>query len=99
MTARVQPIACRAAVPGGFTKDDFDIDTVAGTVTCPAGQTVAITSANNVVFWIRCRTCLLHDGEDGSASEPPSPGGRVDRPGQPGRRRHSHAKVPGLRRG
>lgn len=53
-------------MPGGFTKDDFTIDTVAGTVTCPAGQTVAITSANNVGFWIRCRTCPLHDGEDGS---------------------------------
>jgi hypothetical protein len=46
-------------VRGGFTKDDFTIDTVAGTVTRPAGQTVAITSANNVVFWIRCRTCPL----------------------------------------
>ncbi|MFE7332441.1 hypothetical protein ACFU8W_47885 [Streptomyces sp. NPDC057565] len=28
----------RQAVPGGFTIDDFHIDTDAATATCPAGQ-------------------------------------------------------------
>jgi IS5 family transposase len=58
-TQTIKPIPLRSAVPGGFTKDDFIIDTVVGTVTCPAGQTVAITSANKAVFGIRCRTCPL----------------------------------------
>ena len=46
-------------MPGGFTKDDFTIDAEAGTVTCPAGQTVAITAAKRAVFGIRCRRCPL----------------------------------------
>lgn len=58
-TQAIKPIALRAAVLGGFTKDDFAIDTVAGTVTCPAGQTVAITPSNKAVFGIRCRSCPL----------------------------------------
>ena len=39
----IKPIPLRPAVPGGFTKDDFAIDLHAGTVTGPAGHTVAIT--------------------------------------------------------
>jgi hypothetical protein len=31
----------RAAVPGGFTLDDFTIDTASATAVCPAGHTVA----------------------------------------------------------
>lgn len=58
-TQTIKPIPLRSAVPGGFTKDDFHIDTVAGTVTCPAGQIVVITQANRAVFGIRCRTCPL----------------------------------------
>ena len=58
-TQTIKPIPLRAAVPGGFTKDDFAIDTAAGTVTCPAGQTVAITRTNKAVFGTRCRTCPL----------------------------------------
>ncbi len=58
-TQTIKPIPLRAAVPGGFTKDDFAIDTAAGTVTCPAGQTVTITRTNKAVFGIRCRTCPL----------------------------------------
>jgi IS5 family transposase len=55
----IKPIPLRPAVPGGFTKDDFTIDLVAGTVTCPAGQTVTITPARKAVFGSRCRTCPL----------------------------------------
>ncbi len=58
-TQTIKPIPLRPAVPGGFTKDDFTIDTTAGIVTCPAGQTVAITPGNRAVFGIRCRTCPL----------------------------------------
>ncbi|WP_326793719.1 IS1182 family transposase (plasmid) [Streptomyces sp. NBC_00841] len=35
----VKPPPLRQAVPGGFTIDDFHVDTDAATVTCPAGQT------------------------------------------------------------
>ncbi|MDQ6798468.1 MAG: transposase, partial [Actinomycetota bacterium] len=55
----IKPIPLRAAVPGGFTKDDFTIDTTAGTVTCPAGHTVNVTPTHNAVFGTRCRTCPL----------------------------------------
>ncbi|MFD0480586.1 transposase [Nonomuraea thailandensis] len=36
----IKPPALKPAVIGGFTLDDFAIDTTAGTVTCPAGHTV-----------------------------------------------------------
>lgn len=37
-----KPAPLKPAVPGGFTLDDFHIDTTAGTVTCPAGHTVPL---------------------------------------------------------
>ena len=58
-TQTIKPIPLRPAVPGGFTKDDFAIDSAAGTVTCPAGQTVHITPASKAVFGTRCRSCPL----------------------------------------
>jgi IS5 family transposase len=58
-TQTIKPIPLRAAVPGGFTRGDFRIDLAAGTVTCPAGQTVTITPARKAVFASRCRTCPL----------------------------------------
>ncbi len=58
-TQTIKPIPLRSAVPGGFTKDDFVIDTTARTVSCPGGHTVSITPTNNAVFGIRCRTCPL----------------------------------------
>jgi hypothetical protein len=58
-TQTIKPIPLRAAVPGGFTKDDFAIDLAAGTVTCPAGQTVSITRTAKATFGTRCRTCPL----------------------------------------
>ncbi len=58
-TQTVKPIPLRSAVPGGFSKDDFAIDLVAGTVGCPGGHTVAITRTGKAVFGVRCRTCPL----------------------------------------
>ncbi len=55
----IKPIPLRSAVPGGFTKDDFGIDLAAGSVTCPAGETVQITTAGRAVFGWRCRDCPL----------------------------------------
>ena len=58
-TQTIKPIPLRSAVPGGFTKDDFAIDLVAGTVSCPGGHTVAITRTARAVFGVRCRSCPL----------------------------------------
>lgn len=41
-TAVIKPPPVRQAVPGGFTVDDFILDTGANTATCPAGHTVAV---------------------------------------------------------
>ena len=58
-TATIKPPPLRAAVPGGFTRDDFDVDYQTNTVTCPAGQTVRLTAKLNAVFGARCRGCPL----------------------------------------
>jgi IS5 family transposase len=55
--AVIKPIPLRSAVPGGFTLDDFTIDTDAGTVTCPNGLTRAITTSRSVTFGAACRGC------------------------------------------
>jgi IS5 family transposase len=55
----IKPIPLRAAVPGGFTRDDFAVDLRAKTVTCPAGHTVAITPADKAIFDWRCGPCPL----------------------------------------
>ena len=57
----IKPIPLAAAVPGGFTRDDFTVDPLAATVTCPAGHTVAITPAGRAVFDWRCRSCPLRE--------------------------------------
>ncbi len=55
----IKPLPLRAAVPGGFTKDDFTIDLAARTVTCPAGHTVPISPSGQAPFKRRCATCPL----------------------------------------
>jgi IS5 family transposase len=55
--AVIKPIPLRAAVPGGFTLDDFAIDTTAATATCPAGVTVSITRRGWATFGAHCRDC------------------------------------------
>ena len=57
---RTQP----AAAPGGrFTKDRFDVDLLSGTVTCPAGTTVAIRArgdgSGTAAFGAACHGCAL----------------------------------------
>ncbi len=57
---RTQP----AAAPGGrFTKDRFDVDLLSGTVTCPAGTTVAIRArgdgSGTAAFGAACTECAL----------------------------------------
>ena len=60
----VKPPPVRQAVPGGFTIDDFTIDTAAGTATCPAGHTVNLgrpgpDGARTAQFKAVCATCPL----------------------------------------
>ena len=54
----IKPIDPKPRIPGGFTRDDFTIDTDAQTVTCPAGHTKAVTSAA-ARFGALCNTCPL----------------------------------------
>ena len=42
-----------------FRRDDFVVDHLARTATCPGGHTVTFTAANNAVFGTRCRACPL----------------------------------------
>jgi hypothetical protein len=46
-------------VPGGFTIHDFRLDTQAGSLRCPAGQVVPITSSGRASFARWCRGCPL----------------------------------------
>jgi IS5 family transposase len=61
----VKPPPLKPAVPGGFTLDDFDIDTAAGEVTCPAGHTVPLSAPGGrfqqrrAVFAGLCADCPL----------------------------------------
>lgn len=55
----IKPIPLRAAVPGGYTLDDFTIDIAAGTVTCPSGKTAAISRGGTAHFYARCDGCPL----------------------------------------
>jgi transposase len=58
-TAVIKPKPLKPAVDGGFTLDDFTVDEVAGTVTCPAGVTRPISARRNVTFGAACRDCPL----------------------------------------
>jgi IS5 family transposase len=55
----IKPYPTHSAIPGGFHRDDFIVDEVAGTVTCPAGHVVTITPRHHGVFGARCATCPL----------------------------------------
>lgn len=60
--ALVKPWAFTPAVPGGFTLDDFILDEIAGTLTCPAGLTRTITKTRKVTFGAGCTGCPLRAG-------------------------------------
>jgi hypothetical protein len=46
----VKPWPINPAVPGGFTVDDFHVNTEAGTVTCPNGVTRPVNRVRQVNF-------------------------------------------------
>ena len=54
----IKPINPKPRITGGFTRDDFTIDTDAQTVTCPAGHTKAVTSGS-ARFGALCNGCPL----------------------------------------
>ncbi|MCX4966967.1 IS1182 family transposase [Streptomyces sp. NBC_00654] len=63
----LKPAPLRAAVPGGFTLDDFAIDTAAATVTCPQGHTVPLSDPGGqhhqrkAAFKDLCTGCPLRE--------------------------------------
>jgi hypothetical protein len=58
-TAVIKPRPLRPPVEGGLTVDDFAVDERAGTVTCPAGNTVALSRTRVATFGVLCRGCPL----------------------------------------
>ena len=54
----IKPIEPTARIAGGLTRDDFDIDAGAQTVTCPAGHTRPVTSGA-ARFGKLCAACPL----------------------------------------
>ncbi|WP_371656751.1 MULTISPECIES: IS1182 family transposase [unclassified Streptomyces] len=62
-----KPAPLKPAVPGGFTLDDFHIDTAAATVTCPVGHTVPLGDQSGqylqrkAFFGELCTHCPLRD--------------------------------------
>jgi len=60
-TQLIKPLPLSMAVPGGFTRDDFQVDHKAKTVTCPAEHTVNINSTGRASFQKHCRGCPLID--------------------------------------
>jgi len=57
--AVIKPPPLRPAVPGGFDLDDFEIDTEAATMTCPAGITVTLSAQGRARFGANCGACPL----------------------------------------
>ena len=57
--AVIKPKPLQAPVTGGFTVDDFAVDEQAGTVTCPAGNTVRLSRTRVATFGVLCRDCPL----------------------------------------
>jgi hypothetical protein len=59
--AVIKPWPLLPAVKGGFTTDDFTVDPIARTVTCPAGIIRPVTPKNAVIFGVACRGCPLRE--------------------------------------
>lgn len=54
----IKPASLRPAVEGGYTLDDFDIDELTGTITCPNGITATISAKGRAArFGPACATC------------------------------------------
>ncbi len=58
-TPVVKPIVRKPHIKDGFHRDDFDIDTGARTVTCPAGHTARLRPGGTAPFAKRCNGCPL----------------------------------------
>ena len=58
-TPVVKPIVRKPHIEDGFHRDDFDIDTGARTVTCPANHTTRIRPGGTAPFAKRCNGCPL----------------------------------------
>ena len=59
--AVIKPKPLRPPVEGGFTVDDFTVSEEQGTVTCPAGNTVALSRTRVATFGVLCRDCPLRE--------------------------------------
>ena len=59
--AVIKPKPLQAPVEGGFTVDDFTVSEDNGTVTCPAGHTVALSRTRIATFGVACRDCPLRE--------------------------------------
>jgi len=57
--AVIKPKPLQAPVEGGFTAGDFTVSEEQGTVTCPAGHTVALSRTRIATFGVLCRNCPL----------------------------------------
>jgi hypothetical protein len=57
----IKPHPFARAVPGGFTRDDFDVHHDEGTATCPTGHTVTITPGGFAIFHRWCATCPMRE--------------------------------------
>ena len=60
-TAVIKPKPLRPPVEGGFTVDDFTVSEEQGTVTCPAGHSVALSRTRIATFGALCRDCPLRE--------------------------------------
>ena len=67
-TATIKPIPLKPVVAGGFTIDDFTIDTIARTATCPNRITTHISRTGYATFGAKCRGCPLRERCTTSAS-------------------------------
>ncbi len=57
--AVIKPKPLQVAVKGGFSVDDFIVDTQAATVTCPNRITRPISPGRVATFGVACRSCPL----------------------------------------
>jgi IS5 family transposase len=67
-TATIKPIPLKPAVAGGFTIDDFTIDTLAMTATCPNQIATRISRNGYATFGAKCRGCPLRERCTASAT-------------------------------
>lgn len=58
-TATIKPLPSRSAIPGGFSRDDFEVDHETNTVTCPAGAVAIFGLGLTARFGAQCATCPL----------------------------------------